>query len=589
MALVKSALFVGVLSGSVAVGAATAQARDIAAGTVFAMTEDLVLSGAENLAAGADSGGRCTIQGNGHTIRSADGWTGSLNIKNCDVDHLGAENADAINVHGGGTDTFTITGTTFATSGQLLFFLSGARGMVFQRNLIAEDSVVSTVVLLASSAPAIFIKGTSDADKLFQGNVMRRSRVEFNNTNRWTIGGTGPGEGNIFVGTRAGADLEVVDTIKFIGNYSHTTIPENGWNQVKNLTGRGSNVVVQHNVVWGYNWLLELTITGEVSYNLLIDNIERGWTMVRDKAGTLIHHNVMIATKAMQNNPEGVFVVDLSDDQSLPDHSEVFNNTFQGGGVCVPAIRSLVVLKGAYLTSLRSNAFVDARVGLGADALIYGGPEGMDGGAQPPGLGYSDYNLFYVPDSPRRTLYTATVTGKAPGEPGYGAHDVDATSMPRSDRFTIPLFNGKVPRSFPFMESEVISRQTTVCQILAYYRQVFTPVASAGMLGAGDPADGANNSIGAIGVGAADPADLFGRAPSCDATDIGNPATDASVFTCKPVPAGGSASPDDLMAAHGFQCVCELGAGRQDATPLIPILALAGVALAARRHSRSRL
>ena len=579
MTVAKSALlFTAALGGAAMLGGtATAAAKVVAAGEVLDMSEDLVLSGSDSLTAGADGGPRCTIHGHGKTIRSADGWTGSLTIKSCDIDQLGAANADAINVSSPAAGDYTITDTGFSASGQLIFGLGGDRGMTFQRNLIAADSVVSAVVALDSSAPSVYITGMSSAPKLFQGNVVLHSRVQFQNTNNWLIGGMAASEGNVLAGTRVGFEFDNLNDSQIIGNYSHTTIPELGWNQVKNLEGNGANLTIQHNVLWGFNWLLEVSVKGEVSYNLLIDDVERGWALLRDKAGTKLHHNLLIATKDSQFDPQAAFVVNLGIDQSSTDQTEVFNNTFAGGGVCVPAVHGLVLIDDGYLPSLRSNAFVDARVRAGLGGLIRGTR-----------LDYTDYNLFYLPDSPEHTtVYALDSVSKTPGDPGFGAHDV--TVPGKAGQLTIPLYADKIPRAFPFAESEVVGRQTTVCQILAYYRKVYTPVASAGMLGAGDPADGAHNSIGAIGVGADDALDLFGRAASCDPNDIGHPSTDPSLYKCTAVPAsGGGGTTVDPNASHGFMCVCDAGASHQGATPLLPIFALAGVALAARPRRRGR-
>jgi MYXO-CTERM domain-containing protein len=328
-------------------------------------------------------------------------------------------------------------------------------------------------------------------------------------------------------------------------------------------------------VLWGFNWLLEVSTTGEVSYNLLIDDVERGWALLRDKAGSNVHHNLMIATKDNQHDPFGAFVVDLSTDQTSTNQTQIHNNTFSGGGICVPAVHSLMLIESANLASLRSNAFVDARGRAGLGGLIRGGA-----------LGYTDYNLFYLPDSPEKTIYATAGDSKTTIGAGFGAHDLVVPGT--AGQLAIPLFADKIPRRVPFVESEIVARHTTVCQILAYYRKVYTPVASAGMLGAGDPADGAGNSIGAIGVGAADVNDLFGRSSFCDPNDVGRPSTDPEIFKCTGVPINGpTGSPEDPNLPHGFMCVCEVGAGGQDPTPLLPIVGLAGMALAARRRRRA--
>jgi hypothetical protein len=51
----------------------------------------------------------------------------------------------------------------------------------------------------------------------------------------------------------------------------------------------------------------------------------------------------------------------------------------------------------------------------------------------------------------------------------------------------------------------------TTGQVLAHYRQTYRPAAGSPLVNAGDPADGAGTSIGAIGADDNNPADLFGR------------------------------------------------------------------------------
>ena len=103
---------------------------------------------------------------------------------------------------------------------------------------------------------------------------------------------------------------------------------------------------------------------------------------------------------APQFNVNGVWV--LQSDTSTQ-RSEIYNNTFHGGGKCwLTTGPAVVVEPGAHLDSLRSNAFVDFATNLGPDtAMVRGG--GVERGSAPgqpvnepkdpplQRLGYADY------------------------------------------------------------------------------------------------------------------------------------------------------------------------------------------------------
>jgi hypothetical protein len=288
-----------------------------------------------------------------------------------------------------------------------------------------------------------------------------------------------------------------------------------------------------------------------------------------------------------------------------PQILDVYNNTFDGAGKCNRPIDGAVVLHGSFLSSLRSNAFVGARVATGGDAnaLVHGASTSLTLPLAP-GLGYSDYNLFYNPDSPVTVIYGTGVQGKtARTDPGFGFHDAMPGGV--ANQQVDPKFTAAMPpRTFPFKESDVIARTTTVCQVLAYYRQVYSPGSGSPLLAGGDPADGPGN-IGAVGAGEA--TDLFGK--YCDPTDIGQPDTSPDVSTCPDLTtmtgaggnggggtggggtgAGGTA-PHEVD--HGFACVCAIDPARPLASDVgelaaVGIAALAVLGIRKRRASSSR-
>ncbi|HEY7375422.1 MAG TPA: right-handed parallel beta-helix repeat-containing protein [Polyangia bacterium] len=591
--LLPSSLFIGV-------GSAQATGMSIPAGGDYNLTADLVLDTMDTLTAGDDAGAQCRIHGNGFTIRTVADWTGTLTIRNCAVDGLGTASAAAILLTSAGAAAITIERTTFDTSGRIDLQIGGQTSVVFQKNVIAQDSVVSIdATSFDNSDPAFHATFTSDGQKLFQGNTILRSWAKFEKTNNWMIGGDQPGDGNVLIGLRAGIDVEQSDGMTVEGNYAHTysgfdlklpkmcnTPSGDCWNQVKNLiTEQSTNLLVQHNVFWGRNWTLNTLGQGEIRYNLAIDNVERGWVLSDSASALKIHHNVFIETKRNATyDSDGVFVLNW-DTPTDPAVIEIFNNTFVGGATCTPAIKSLVLLNGpdVQLPSLRSNAFADGRVSASSPALIQNGSVPL--GAPPdPLLGYADYNLFAVPDSPVQTHYSVAVSGKNLGDPGYGGHDVSVTNRTN-------IFAQKTPRDFAFDEAMVQAGATTVCQILAYYRQVFTPATAPGspLVAAADPADGAGRNIGAVGTGDSDPADLFGRAPFCNPTDIGQPKTTADIYTCPAVSVTGPTSSGVVVAGpHGFICVCEVDPGPPSPAGVAILIGIVVGALARRRRGRAR-
>jgi hypothetical protein len=70
-----------------------------------------------------------------------------------------------------------------------------------------------------------------------------------------------------------------------------------------------------------------------------------------------------------------------------------------------------------------------------------------------------------------------------------------------------PLAN--VP--FDVDEVGIWKRQVTVRDILALFRTRYTPQAGSPAIDTGDPAGGTGNDIGAVGAGAENGADRFGR------------------------------------------------------------------------------
>ncbi len=110
---------------------------------------------------------------------------------------------------------------------------------------------------------------------------------------------------------------------------------------------------------------------------------------------------------------------------------------------------------------------------------------------------YADYNCFFHPQAPSAADYEPGIVAS----PSVGAHDIKAD----------PKF--AIGRLIPYAvdENAVWNRKYTVSQVLALYRERCAPAAGSPLLNAGDPADGKNSYIGAIGPGGNAPDDRFGR------------------------------------------------------------------------------
>jgi hypothetical protein len=130
-------------------------------------------------------------------------------------------------------------------------------------------------------------------------------------------------------------------------------------------------------------------------------------------------------------------------------------------------------------------------------------------------LGYADYNLFHNPDARQRQNYGLSVKDKAErSDDGFARHDVPAGGDRNAQ--TDPKFKRPLPRQFPFSDDDITARKVTVAQVLARYREVYSPAEGSPLIGAGDPADGEGSFIGAVGTRKGSPHDSFGRAAAPD-------------------------------------------------------------------------
>ena len=412
-----------------AAGAARAADTTVAAGGTLSLTADIVLMNGDNFVAGDDSGTRCVIHGNGFSIAApanptGPGWTGGFSMHNCDVDGLGAPDASAITLTATATGSVSIVGSTFSTSNRIVLDIADHVNVTFSHNTIQADSITPEVTAFEDSEPAFWSTGASDGTKVIQGNRIFRGRIKLTSSSGWLIGGSMPGDGNIMFGVRTGIELESDAMITVRGNYSRTDVDGPSWNQVKNLAvdlGGGGNII-EHNIFVGENWTVEMDGGGELRYNLLVNNIERGWVLAWADAGAKIHHNLVIATRDDDTSPLAGFVVEEGAPMSAPT-TQIYNNTIDLGGTCTRAVEAAVTfIGGSVLESLRSNAIVGVREAGGTTTP--GLVRADDAMGSTDHLLYADYNLFFTPDSPVKTNYAVTVPGKTVRvDPGFAFED----------------------------------------------------------------------------------------------------------------------------------------------------------------------
>jgi hypothetical protein len=454
------------------------------AGPNMNLTSDVVLSGSTNFELIGTPDARALLtSGNGSRIRSAAGWTGHFIIRNADVIGLGGMDIPGVEVTVGGGNALEISGSVFDRCGPPSLSANGQAnvtitGNMFQPNILTP---VSDQADYAGSHPSLTIAGSSTATKLFQGNNVGVSFVRFDRTSHWLIGGDHDADGNVFIGVRAGVELDDASDVIMRGNFSYHRYPF-GWSQGHNLDFEGTDgtTLVEHNVFRGSSWMIQ-SLGGELRYNLLVDNINEAFIRF-NQAGTPVHHNVFVNVGYQRlYSPSGG--VTLSD-------GSFYNNTVDVGGAKLGWFDgAFVAPMGQFtLTSARNNVFTGFAY-QNATPLFAAGAATA-----------ADYNVFYNPDTTKLTRYA---------DGGLGAHDLGGGAD------TDPKFAQARLVPFPIGDGEIWLRHVTVSQILALYRGIYTPAAGSPLVDAGDPADdtgGARNTdIGAVGAGNAHPDDQFGR------------------------------------------------------------------------------
>jgi hypothetical protein len=493
------------------------------AGQTLALKEDLVLTGSESLDVKGEPGRRCKIVGNGFRIRSSGAWTGSVRIRHCDVQKLGAPakftddgrriatSFPALDLTITGKGALIVEHCDFDESAAIHVQNDGDSTTTFRANTIRDTTLARADKDVDKSLPCFVGRGRSAARKLFQANHIYRSQCRFAGPN-WLVGGDTDADSNICIGLRIGLFAEGEGTV-VRGNYLHLRMPITKefpyYSQVSTFsTSKGA--LGEHNVVRDGEWIVRF-VEGEFRYNLITDIIDHD--LMQNGSAGRIHHNLFVAGKSDSRPGSMMGCIAVIYPPKKPGEGiEIFNNVFDGGDwMDVPAIE---VSPGAFVKSVRNNVFCNFahkdRYYKGAHGMIRAAWNDESADKKPARLGYADYNLFWNPKTKTPRNYLLAVADKMERkDAGFGLHDI-----PRGGKVNEqadPKFKGPIPKAFPFSDDDIKAGKVTVSKILAFYRDAYTPAADSPLVGAGDPADGPGVNIGAVGSAKDSPSDRFGQ------------------------------------------------------------------------------
>src|SRR5215471_14266622 len=228
------ALSAAAIGGSLlAATAAEAASRTIRAGQIVGISEDIVLSGDDVLEVLGTADQPCRLDANNQQIRTSGEWRGRIDIRHCELRGLGTASKPALDVAAAGDgNQIVIEHSSFHSCGAVHVKNEGNSATVFRHNTLRADSQLPVTNQPSDSPPVFQATGRSPAGKLFQGNYVAKSIVQFENTANWLIGGERDEESNILMGPRASLSILHSDGIRICGNYVHTEIASFRWSQV---------------------------------------------------------------------------------------------------------------------------------------------------------------------------------------------------------------------------------------------------------------------------------------------------------------------------------------------------------------------
>lgn len=439
------------------------------------------------------------VRGNGHTVTVS----GKLSIKNSLITGLGSvmitdpSHADPNSVvmvagmTGKLTGDVTIADSIFEGTGALKLAIDGAGTVAIVNNEFRANNFVKFVPSKPDASPVIEISGKNATTKIFQGNRIAAGILRFDGMSHWLIGGETDAKSNILMGPRCVLALVNCHDLHVIGNYLHHNY-RGTWSQGFNLYSEHSEkILAEHNVIYQSSWPLQ-SFSGEFRYNLMVDS---GHNWVRTLiSGAQFHHNVLVHTGDPYGTGIGAGIWLYNNCRDVA----IYNNTFDAGAPVARDFDAPIISlsTGCSLSTLRNNVFtgVKAISGLANNAIVARGGKEKDLESR---VAYADYNCFFNLDAPKAADYDPQINAQKDA----GTHDV------KSDpKFAIGRL---IP--YPVNDQDIWTGKMRVSQVLALYRQRYTPGAGSALIGAGDPQDGKGSFIGAIGAGGDAPQDRFGR------------------------------------------------------------------------------
>lgn len=465
------------------------------------------------------------IVGNGHSVTAS----GGLIIRNSLVTGLRGIS--------GSVDSAAIEGSTFEDTGPLDLKIGDGKASISHNEFRANNRL--TFVASDPSVPFIItLEGDGANSKLFSGNRVGAGQLSFGGKN-WLIGGDEDDQSNVLIGPRTVLNVRSSKTV-IRGNYSHHNY-RGAWSQGFNFAYQGAapDTLTEHNFIRDSSWPVQ-SLAGELRYNVVYGF---GHTWVRStQSGASIHHNVF-APGGDGGLNAGIQC--YGGETGL----QIYNNTFDGGGAAIGdfAGPTIDMSGGSSVASFRNNLIAfsrnqnndspgSARVVGGSGAYLY-----------------ADYNAFYSPDNDNKTNYDFA---------GAGAHDVSGgnggqlASNPFAGARIVADESRMIENTID--ESAIWQGTQTVSQVLAIFRERYTPKAGSPIIDSGDPRDddslGRRSDIGAIDASGHDQ-DHFGKfgtaPPVVVPVDAGSGAThDAGATAAKPA-TGASDAAAGANAADG--------------------------------------
>jgi len=452
------------------------------------------------------AGPNSVLEGNGFQIFN-DNLLGKVTISNVRLHNVGKNWIDpatatlvnsnsnyAIYLVETGDADVTIQDTTFDASSSVYLNSDVDSTAAIRRNTVLSNSLAPGGV--RPDVSAAFFEATgwqSKQLKAFEGNRIYESYLSFGSAKDWQI------TGNVIDGDRGGITVSRSDGIEIANNYIHAvhdfsaTDPGNPYgSQVSNLAfSQSTNVSTHDNVLRDGEWMVR-GLDGDFYNNLLLDLESHDW-IINPESGAKIHDNIFAPRYDGQ-------IVGLVAGIRLYDPSmtgvEIYNNTFDAGaGFTGPAID---IGPGVTLGSLRSNLFYDFPVNWSSGNAVIrpGESETLSGSpprpaTDPDRIAYANFNAFYNPNAAPGTVnFAVGVDGAVYNSPQFGSGDVSGVS---------PMLKAP-PASFPFAEADIKSGAVSVAQILAVYRDGYTPLSGSPLINAADPQDAAagRRNIGAV-------------------------------------------------------------------------------------------